>query len=135
MPDEPGRGPFTDADALAGRLALGRVAFAAAIMAAPVASVRVLGSDTATAGRVVWLTRMVAARDGAIGVGALAAGRSGSAAPWVLAGALCDAVDAAVLTTAMRQGRVTGLVARLVAPGAAAAAVLGVVAAVRSRRR
>jgi hypothetical protein len=120
------------AGAMAKQIGAGRTAFALAFLAAPVAAARLLGTDTATAQRVVWLTRMMAVRDGAIGVGGLAAG--GGAAPWLLAGAVSDAVDAAVLGTALRQGRLKGLVPTAVVPLAGVTALVGVWTALRVRR-
>jgi len=121
-------------DSMVRQLAVGRVVFAAAFLAAPVPAVRLLGSDTATAQRVSWLTRMMAVRDGALGVGALAAGRGGDPRPWLIGGAVSDAVDAVVIAGALKQGRVKGIVPTLVVPGAVLAAASGVVAALRSRR-
>ncbi len=121
-------------DAMVRQLAVGRVVFAAAFLAAPVPGVRLLGSDTASAQRVSWLTRMMAVRDGALGVGALTAGRGGDPRPWLIGGAVSDAVDAVVIAGALKQGRVRGIVPTLVVPGAMLAAASGVVAALRSRR-
>lgn len=121
---------------MAAQLAAGRTAFAAALMAAPVSSARLLGADTATAQRVVWLTRMLAVRDGALGVGGLAALRGdGSSAPWLLAGAVSDAVDTVVIGQALRQGRLKGVAAAAVVPLAALAAISGGITALRLRRR
>jgi hypothetical protein len=121
--------------AMAVQLALGRTAAGAAILAAPVLSARLLGADAATAKRVTWLTRMMAVRDAAIGAGGLVAARGeGQVAPWMLAGAVSDAVDAIVLGRAMRQGRANRLTTVAVLPVAAGAAVLGAVTAVRLRR-
>jgi hypothetical protein len=68
-------------------------------------------------------------------VGALVAARKGGARPWLLAGAVSDAVDAVVISAALRGGRLKGVVATATAPGAALAAGLGAVAALRLRRR
>jgi hypothetical protein len=136
MKPDPRRIRRPDAPALARQLAAGRVVMAAAALAAPVPAARILGTDTATAGRVTWLTRMMAVRDGAIGAGGLAATRgSGSAAPWLLAGAVSDAVDAAVLAVALRQGRIKGVVPTAVVPMAAGIALASAVTALRLRRR
>lgn len=129
------RVPLPEAQSLALRIAAGRTLAAAAIMAAPVASARALGTDTATAQRVVWLTRMLAVRDGALGIGGAAAARRGSGTSWLLAGAASDAVDAVVLTAALRQGRIKGIVPSLTVPFAAGAAVLGALAGLGLRRR
>lgn len=118
------------------QLAAGRTLLASAIMAAPVLAARVLGTDTATAQRVVWLTRMTAVRDGALGVGGLAAVRRGGAhaVPWLVGGAVSDAVDALVLAQALKQGRIKGVAPAAIVPLGALAAVSGAVAAFRLRR-
>jgi len=123
-------------DAMAVQLCAGRTAAGAAMLALPVLSARLLGADSATAKRVSWLTRMMAVRDAAIGAGGLAAARgTGSPGPWLIAGAVSDAVDAIVLTQALRQGRAKGLTATAVVPVAAGSAAIGVVTALRLRRR
>lgn len=127
--------PLPDPRSLALQIAAGRSLAAAAIMAAPVASARALGTDTATAQRVVWLTRMMAVRDGALGVGGVAAVRRGGGTSWLLGGAAADAVDAVVLAGALRQGRLKGVLPTLVAPVAAGLAIVGAVAGLRLRRR
>jgi hypothetical protein len=121
-------------DSMVRQLAVGRVAFAAVFLAAPVPGVRLLGTDTATAQRVSWLTRMMAVRDGALGVGALNAARSGDPRPWLIAGAVSDAVDAVVIAGALKSGRVKGIVPKLVAPGALLVAATGLIGALRARR-
>jgi len=129
--------PFSlpDADPMARQLALGRAGFAAAFLAAPVPALRSLGADTATAQRVSWLTRMMAVRDGAIAVGALVADRrGGDPRPWLVAGAVSDAVDAVVFAEALKQGRLKGIAPTMVVPGAVVAAGLGFVTAARLRR-
>ena len=125
-----------DATATARQLALGRIAVAAGCLAAPVPALRALGADTATAQRVGWLTRMMAVRDGALGAGALAAGRrGGDPRPWLLAGAVADAVDAVAFAGALKQGRLKGAAPTVVVPGAVLAATAGFVTAARLRRR
>jgi hypothetical protein len=127
--------PLPPPDSAALQLSAGRTAFAAAILAAPVPFLRLLGADSATARRVSWLTRMMAVRDGALGVGgALAVRRGGSATPWLLGGAVADAVDAAVIAGAVRQGRVKGVLPAAVVPLAALAAAAGAASALRCRR-
>jgi hypothetical protein len=124
-----------DPNALAVQIAAGRSVIAAAIMAAPVMTVRLAGTDTATARRVSWLTRMMAIRDGAIGVGGvLAARRGGNVVPWLLAGAASDAVDAVVLAGALRAGRAKGIAAALTVPLAGGTAIAGALTAARLRR-
>jgi hypothetical protein len=122
--------------ALARQLTAGRTAIAAAILATPVPSARLLGMDTATARRADWLVRMTAVRDGALAVGGLAAARRDprAAVPWLLGGAASDTVDAIVLSRALRQGRIKGLVPAVTAVLAAATAGVGAITALRLRR-
>jgi len=124
-----------EAEAMARQLALGRAGFAAAFLAAPVPGLRALGADTATAQRVSWLTRMMAVRDGALAVGALVADRrGGDPRPWLVGGAVSDAVDAIVFAGALKEGRLKGAAPTMVVPGAALAAGLGLLTAARLRR-
>lgn len=129
-------GRLPEPQSMARQLAAGRTLIASAMLAAPVITARQMGTDSATAQRVVWLTRMMAVRDGAIGGGGLLAARQGGSAavPWLLAGAVSDAVDAVVIAAALKQGRLKGIQARLVVPFAAGAAAIGVLSAVRLRR-
>jgi hypothetical protein len=116
-------------------LGLGRTAIAAQFLLTPAAAIRLVGLDTGTARRVSWLVRMMAVRDGALGIGGLlAARRGGDPTPWVLGGAAADAVDAAVLAHALRTGRLRGAVPALATVGAAGVAALGAVTAVRLLR-
>jgi hypothetical protein len=118
------------------QLAAGRALIGAVIVARPVQSARMLGSDTATAQRVTWLTRMLGVRDSVIGLGGVAASRQGAGLrSWLLAGAAADAVDAVVLAGALKQGRVKGLLPTATVPFAAGAAALGAVTALRVGRR
>jgi hypothetical protein len=112
----------------------GRVMLGSAFLAFPTFSVRILGLDTATAKRVRFLARMLAARDIGIGSGTLAACPGAGAAPWLLAGAGADAVDAAALAAAIRQGSARGPAAVGLVAGAAGAAALGLWAARGVRR-
>lgn len=123
-----------DAQTIARQLATGRVLLATTLCVAPVGSVRALGVDTATARRVSWLTRMLAVRDGLLGVGAIAASRRAGAAPWLLCGAVADAADAVVLAAAIRQHRLGGRATVVLPPAAAVAALAGAVTAFRLRR-
>jgi hypothetical protein len=78
---------------------------------------------------------MMAVRDGVIAAGALATMRRGDPRPWLIAGAVSDAVDAAAFAGALRNGRLKGAVPALAVPGAAVAAAAGLVTALRLRRR
>jgi hypothetical protein len=121
--------------ATAQALCLGRTAIATQLLLAPAAATRLVGLDTGTGRRVSWLTRMMAVRDVALGIGGLlAARRGGDPTPWVLGGAAADAVDAAVLAHALRSRRLRGAVPALATVGAASVAALGAVTAVRLRR-
>jgi hypothetical protein len=120
------------ADAVAAALGAGRLAVGVAFLAAPHASVRILGVDTATAKRMTVLARMTAARDIGLGAGALStSGRARSG--WLLAGAGADAVDAAAIRTALRAGQARGAAATAIAAFAAGSGVVGAVIAVRRR--
>ena len=125
----------TDPRASAMAIGIGRVAIGTAFGLAPEFGVRLIGADTATARRVTWLSRMVAGRDVALGVGTVAGSRRGGGSAWVLAGAFADAVDTAAVIVAMQQGRLRGPGAWLVAVGGPALTAVGLVQAVRLRRR
>ncbi|MGH8860124.1 MAG: hypothetical protein ACRDVG_02625 [Jatrophihabitantaceae bacterium] len=113
-------------------IGVGRLVLGATFLAAPRFSVRVLGVDSATAKRMTFLARMAAARDIGLGLGTLGAGTA--AAPWLLAGAGADAVDAVVIAGALRSGTSRGLPAAGIVAGAAATAAVGVWAALTLRR-
>jgi hypothetical protein len=105
-------------------LAAGRVGAGVAMLARPRTLPASLGVDSATAARVSWITRMLGAREVALGAGTLLALRRGepareSARDWILGCALSDAVDAAVFAGAVARGH-----ARVV-PGSAFALVAG----------
>jgi hypothetical protein len=109
-------------------LAAGRVGVGAAMLARPRTLPATLGVDSATAARVSWITRMLGAREVALGAGTLLALRRGeSARDWLLGCALSDAVDAAAFAGAVARGH-----ARVV-PGSAFALVAGASAAVGGR--
>lgn len=130
-----GRPVLPPARPTAARLAAGRTVIAAGILAAPVPAARLLGADSATAGRVTWLTRMMGIRDGALGVGTLDAlrRRNGTGA-WLVGAAVADGVDALVVASAIKQGRMRGIVPAGIVVGAGGSAVLHLVTAVRTRR-
>ncbi len=117
-------------------LGTGRLAMGGAFLAYPVASVRLLGLDSATASRVAWLARMAAVRDAALGAGTVAstaASRGQSA--WLLAGAFTDAADAAVIALAVRAGRLGRGRGYLIAAGAVGTALVGLGSAAGLLRR
>ncbi len=122
--------------ALARSIGLGRMIAGGGFLLAPVASTRILGLDTATAKRVSFLARMMAARDVVIGAGtAVASANGGRPGPWLLAGAVADATDATVISAALKQGRARGPVAAGVVGVAAGAAAVAAVAALGTFRR
>jgi hypothetical protein len=125
---------YLTSEAAARQLTVGRTLVATTLLTAPVPVLRLFGLDTATAQRIAWLARMAAVRDGALGVGALAASRTGNPRSWLIGGAVSDAVDAAAVAVAMRQGRVRGVRPAFVVAGAAVAAAANGFAALGSRR-
>ncbi len=117
-------------------LTLTRLAAGVAMLGRPEAAARALGQDAGTAARAQWLMRLVAARDLALGAGALAGAATGQAPrSWIAAGAASDAVDAVVIASAVRTGRLAGPRAWLTAGVAAVSALLGVAVVIDSLRR
>lgn len=120
----------------AAALGAGRLVIGGAFLAFPVASVRLLGVDSASAGRLSWLARMAAARDLVLGLGLLgAAVTQRGRVPALLATALVDATDAGLVALAARDARVDRVRGLAMAAGAAAAAGAGVIAAADLLRR
>lgn len=96
-------------------LGAGRVAIGAWMLGRPGGLGRFLGVDRVTAERTTWLTRMVAAREVALGAGTLAAVRRGGAVgPWLVAQAVADAGDAVAIAGGLRRRQVRALPAVLV---------------------
>ena len=121
---------------LARLIGTGRVLLGGAFLAAPVASTRALGLDSATAKRVSFLARMMAARDVAIGAGTAAASRPGGRpGGWLLAGAFADAADAVVIVGALKNKRANGPIAAGVVGGAVALAAVAAVGGLSGLRR
>ena len=120
--------------AVARSIGLGRLVIGLGFLADPVASVRVLGVDTASAKRMSFLARMTAGRDIVLGAGTLAARTPPAQAAWLTAGAVADGVDAAVLAAGLRAGTVRGVPAVAITAGAAGAGGLALLAALRMRR-
>ena len=112
-----------------------RVLVGAATFARPELLPRALGVDRGTARRATPVTRFFAAREAALGAGALVAMRSGKdVRPWLIAQAVCDAGDAVALAAATRARHVPaarGAVVALVA----LAGVIGSTLAARTLRR
>ena len=117
-------------------LGVGRTLVGSTFLLAPGFSTRLLGLDAGTANRVVWLSRMAAARDIGLGVGTvLSALRGRDSSVWVAAGAAADAVDAVVVAQAVQQRRLGGINAMGMVGVAGAAAAVGLWAAWGTRRR
>jgi hypothetical protein len=114
----------------------GRVAVGLAFALNPVLSISFLGVDSATARRLSWLAQMTAARDIAIGAGTVWAG-VGERDPqlWLVAGAVCDAADAAAIGRAAVGGHVSRTIAAGVVAGAAAASAVALAATIREFRQ
>jgi hypothetical protein len=110
-------------------IGVGRLLVGSTFLLAPRFSVRILGVDAASAKRMTFLARMAAGRDIALGAGTLDAGTTSAAAPWLLAGAAADAVDALAIAAAMRRGVARGVPAAGIVVGAAMTAAVGVWAA------
>jgi hypothetical protein len=105
----------------------GRTGVGIAFAANPTQSMRILGVDTATAHRLRWLAQMTAARDIALGIGAVAAvARRQGSGGWLLAGAACDAADAGAIALAVSRKQVAPLAAAAVIAVAVAASVAAV---------
>ena len=114
-------------------LAAGRVGVGLGMLARPADLPKVLGVDSATAERMAWVTRMLGVREAVVGLGTLDALRSGGARPWVLGGAVVDAVDAAVFAGAAARGRVRPLLGGGFALAGAAIAAAQLAAALGPR--
>ena len=121
--------PMSAPQAVALGIGAGRVVMGTTFLLAPRFSVRILGVDAASAKRMTFLARMAAARDIGLGAGTLDAGPTAAAAPWLLAGAAADTVDALVIAGAMKRGVTRGIPAAGLVVGAAATAAVGVWAA------
>lgn len=129
------RAAFPSARTVALAIGVARTGIGVGFAAAPVAALRLLGLDTATAARVAWLSRMTAARDGVLGAGTLAATARGRPGPWLLAGAVADAADAAALAGALRTHKIGGPKAVAMIGAASLAALAGIWTAGSLRRR
>ena len=100
-----------------------RVAIGAGLASRPTALPRALGVDSATAARIGWLGTMLGVRDAALGAGLVHAVRTRrSPQLWLLACAVCDAVDAVAVGAAVARGHVRRGPGVLVAAAGAAGA-------------
>ncbi|HSV67312.1 MAG TPA: hypothetical protein VLJ59_15565 [Mycobacteriales bacterium] len=105
--------------------ALARTAIGLTLLARPETLARTLRVDAGTVQRTGWLTRMLAARELALGAGTLfALTRGGPARPWLAACAAVDAVDAGAMATAIRKHQVWVPLALLGAGGATSSVAL-----------
>ncbi|MCW2779217.1 MAG: methionine-R-sulfoxide reductase [Frankiales bacterium] len=124
------------------RMALVRCAAGSVLLVRPRSVVDVLGGDPVLSPAGDWGTRMLGARELALGLGVLVAAQGPDRARarlWFAAGALSDAADAVVLTSALRRrtlgrsGR-TRVAAAACTVGAAVAVAVQVRDAARGRR-
>ena len=106
-------------------LALTRTGVGAVMLARPRLLPQVLGVDSAASARTSWVVQMLGAREVAMGLGGLAAGRRRDARLWIAAGALSDAVDALVIGSAAVRGRLSRPLAAAVSVSALGAAAAG----------
>jgi hypothetical protein len=107
-------------------LSAARVGVGVSMLARPATLAKSVGVDSATAECVSWVTRMVGAREVALGAGTLLALRRGrDVREWALAQAFSDAVDAAVFAAAVARGHARplqgGAIAAVATSGAATA--------------
>jgi hypothetical protein len=128
-----GRTP--EPEALATSIGVGRLVLSGALFAAPTASARVLGVDSASAKRMAFLARMAAVRDMGIGIGTLASRGTPQVSLWLAVGAVADAVDAVVVAGATKHGVTRGLAAVGTVVGAAGVAAAGGWAAIQLKGR
>ena len=106
-----------------------RAAIGVSMLARPEVLPKALGADSTTAARLAWLTRMVGARELALGAGTLVALRRGKdAEEWAYAQLLSDAVDALAVGAALARGHVRVVPGAAVVAAAATGAAAGVVA-------
>lgn len=101
-----------------------RAGIGATLLLRPAALPRALGVDSATAAKIRWLGVMLGVRDAALGAGLVdAVRRRQDPRAWLLAAAVCDAVDALAMSGAAVRGDArpasAGVVAVFAAAGAA----------------
>jgi hypothetical protein len=90
--------------------ALGRIGVGVALFVRPDSLPRAVGVDSVSARRMAWVVRLFAARDAALGAGALHAVLTGRPArPWLLAQALADGSDAVAVGVAIRGRQVSAV--------------------------
>jgi len=106
-------------------LAAVRTAIGTVMLVAPQVVPHLLGVGAASRARISWVVQMLGVREVALGAGVLAAQQSADARGWVVAGGVCDLVDAVVVAAAARRGAVDAAPAAAVAVSALAAGVVG----------
>lgn len=106
-------------------LAAGRIGFGVGGWLTPGIGARVLGIDPKAQPAAVFLVRLFAARDLAMGVGQAAA-QEGEAKRWLALGAAVDALDGAAALLAVRRRQIPVFNGVAIALTAAAAVVVGV---------
>lgn len=114
------------------RLAQGRAGIGVAMLVQPAALPQRLGVDSAAARRTSWVSSMLGAREVALGLGTLVAlrrvqkgGDPRAARLWLMAGILCDTVDALAVARAVGAGQATA------APGLGLVGVAGTATALQ----
>lgn len=106
-----------------------RAAMGVSMLARPELLAKALGADSTTAARLSWLTRMVGAREVALGAGTLLALRRGKdAEEWAYAQLLSDAADALAVGAALARGHVRAVPGAAVVAAAASGVATGVLA-------
>lgn len=126
--------PRRSARALAVATGLFRSAAGPALLARPETLAQLLGVDSITARRTEWITRLLAGRETALGLGTLHAALTGRPVrPWLLAQATADTADTAALLLAIRSGQISTARA-LAATTFAVAGALSELLASRPRR-
>lgn len=122
----------------AAQLGLGRVGVGVSMITRPSMLPRALGIDSASASAMSWSTRMLGAREIALGLGAVTALRRGDAAAarlWLYAGMFSDGVDALTVGTGAARGRLHPLSGAGVTAVACAAVVVQLSALQEQRAR
>lgn len=110
-------------------LSVGRIGAGAGMLVRPELLAKSVGVDSATAARISWVTRMVGARDVALGAGTLLAARRGRhLGEWALAQAFSDAVDAVAFAGAVARGHARPLQGGAIVAVAASSAATGLAA-------
>lgn len=92
------------------RLAAGRTGAGVVMLTRPRLMPQTMGVDSASAAQTAWVVQMLGAREIALGIGTLAALRSGDARAtrtWVAAGVVCDGLDALAVGAAVLSGRLS----------------------------